>query len=98
VRKISDSESSSAILCLTLPEDSSSVSQAGKIEDATTVFSAGTKNSRLSGGSRTPRRKGKIAFKDEVKFVLGKFVPSPLKKVGRGRSEVKLERSAGCLT
>lgn len=43
-------------------------------------------------------RSRKPSMKDEFKFILGKVVPSPLKKVSFVKEKVKLERSNGCLT
>jgi hypothetical protein len=43
-------------------------------------------------------RSRKPSMKDELKFILGKVVPSPLKKVSFVKEKVKLERSNGCLT
>lgn len=40
----------------------------------------------------------KPSMKEEFKFILGKVVPSPLKKVSFVKEKVKLERSNGCLT
>lgn len=45
-----------------------------------------------------PARSRKPSVKDEFKFILGKVVPSPLKKVSFVKEKVKLERSNGCLT
>lgn len=43
-------------------------------------------------------RRRKPSLKDEMKFILKKMVPTPLKKVTVRKSKVNLERSSGCLT
>jgi hypothetical protein len=62
------------------------------MDDRTAVSS-----SRCSTSTATSRRK-KPSFKDEMKFMLKKMVPSPLRKVTTKKNKVNLERSGGCLT
>lgn len=72
--------------------DSSLVKEERSVMDDTAVSS-----SRCSTSTATSRRK-KPSFKDEMKFMLKKMVPTPLRKVTAKQNKVNLERSGGCLT
>jgi len=73
--------------------DSSLVKEERSVMDDRTAVSS----SRCSTSTATSRRK-KPSFKDEMKFMLKKMVPSPLRKVTTKKNKVNLERSGGCLT
>jgi hypothetical protein len=64
------------------------------VDDKTTVSSSIESGSCTSPSSR--RRKPSL--KDEMKFILKKMVPTPLKKVAMRKNKYNLERSNGCLT
>jgi hypothetical protein len=69
-------------------------------DDRTTVS---TSMDSASAGAGVPRanktsKRRKNPIKEELKFVLQKLVPSPLKKMTSRRNKVNLERSGGCLT
>mmetsp|Transcript_12483 Transcript_12483/g.23420 ORF Transcript_12483/g.23420 Transcript_12483/m.23420 type:complete len:647 (+) Transcript_12483:1052-2992(+) len=64
------------------------------MDDKTAVSS-----SMESGSFNSPsNRRRKPSLKDEMKFILKKMVPTPLRKVAVRKSKVNLERSSGCLT
>jgi hypothetical protein len=67
---------------------------ASLMDDKTAVSSSIESESFNSPSSR--RRKPSL--KDEMKFILKKIVPTPLRKVTVRKSKVNLERSSGCLT
>lgn len=98
VRQIS--ESSSALDASSVYNKSDTSYRIDTDPDSQSVLSSSSRLSKRSTFSKakTPKRKGKISFKDDIKFALGKMVPAPLKKVGSKKNKVKLERSAGCLT
>jgi hypothetical protein len=73
--------------------DSSLVKEQRSVIDDRTAVSS----SHCSASTATSRRK-KPSFKDEMKFMLKKMVPSPLRKVTAKKNKVNLERSGGCLT
>lgn len=51
-----------------------------------------------SNSTARSRRRRKPSFKDEMKFMFKKMVPSPLRNVATKKNKVNLERSRGCLT
>jgi hypothetical protein len=51
-----------------------------------------------SNSTARSRRRRKPSFKDEMKFMFKKMVPSPLRDVATKKNKVNLERSRGCLT
>ena len=84
MRNMSDAESS-------ITQRTSSVT-----EDKTTV-SIGMDSGTEKGSVSSSRRK-KSAIKNEIKFLVKRMVPGPLKKITSSRNKVNLERSNGCLT
>jgi len=98
VRQIS--ESSSALDASSVYNKSDTSYRIDTDLDSQSVLSSSSRLSKRSNFSKakTPKRKGKISFKDDIKFALGKMVPAPLKNVGSKKNKVKLERCAGCLT
>jgi len=73
--------------------DSSLLKEQRSVPDDRTAVSS----SHCSASTGTSRRR-KPSFKDEMKFMLKKMVPSPLRKVTAKKNKVNLERSGGCLT
>lgn len=68
-------------------------------EQTTAVTDDRTTVSGSLGSTSTARsRRNKPSFKDEMKFILKKMVPSPLRHVATKKNKVNLERSRGCLT
>ncbi len=66
--------------------------------DSTTAAASKSLGPSIPRSERTTDCRRKNPIKEELKFVLKKLVPSPLKKVTGRRNKVNLERSSGCLT
>lgn len=69
--------------------------QATFLVDDKTAVSSGMESGSFTSPSS---RRRKPSLKDEMKFILKKMVPTPLRKVTVRRNKVNLERSSGCLT
>ena len=66
------------------------------VDDRTTASVSTTSTAKKKNSDKSRRKKNPI--KEELKFVLKRLVPSPLKKVALRRNKLNLERSGGCLT